>query len=357
MDGIIAQFSLKKGQFNLEVNFQLPEQGVTAIFGPSGSGKTTLIRCIAGLERTLTGFLSINNQCWQDDNRSFFLAAHQRPLGYVFQEANLFPHLTVEKNLRYGWQRTPKEQRKLTLEEVSELLGVTRLLKRSPIHLSGGERQRVAMARALLTSPQLLLMDEPLAALDNQSKMEILPYLEKLHTELSIPILYITHSLTEVMRLADHILVIEQGKLLGSGQLSTVLTQLDLPFTKTEEAGVVIEAKVVEHDDYFHLTYLDFMQERITTHKLNIPIGQTIRVSIKARDVSLSLTSECNSSILNMFQTTIIQLSEEEQGFLMVKLDFKGNPLLARITRKSGHLLNLCIGMSVFVRVKSVALL
>ncbi len=354
MESIVAKFYLQKGNFVLDLEFNAPKQGVIAIFGPSGSGKTTLIRCIAGLERTPIGFLSINEQCWQDENRHFFLPTHQRSLGYVFQEANLFPHLTVEKNLHYGWRRTPA--RKITPDEVAELLGVTPLLKRYPIHLSGGERQRVAIARALLISPKLLLMDEPLAALDNQSKIEILPYLEKLHTEFSIPILYITHSLTEVMRLADHILVIDRGKLVANDSLSMILTRLDLPFTKTEEAGVVIEAKIIEHDKDFHLTYLTFADEKITVHKINSPIGQSVRVSIKARDVSLALVNE-TSSILNIFQAMITQLVEEEQAVVMVQLSVKGYPLLARITRKSVNLLNLTVGMVVYARVKSIALL
>jgi len=356
MEGIVAKFYLQKGNFVLDLKFNAPKQGVIAIFGPSGSGKTTLIRCIAGLECTSIGFLSVNEHCWQDESRHFFLPTHQRSLGYVFQEANLFPHLTVEKNLHYGWQRTPIAQRKITPDEVAELLGVTPLLKRHPIHLSGGERQRVAIARALLISPKLLLMDEPLAALDDQSKIEILPYLEKLHTELSIPILYITHSLVEVMRLADHILVIDRGKLVANDSLSIILTRLDLPFTKTEEAGVVIEAKIIEHDKDFHLTYLTFADEKITIHKINSPIGQSVRVSIKARDVSLALVNE-TSSILNIFQATITQLVEEEQAVVMVQLNVKGYPLLARITRKSVSLLNLTVGMVIYARVKSIALL
>jgi molybdate transport system ATP-binding protein len=277
-------------------------------------------------------------------------------LGYVFQEASLFAHLSVRKNLEYGFRRIKPQQRRVAFDEAVELLGIASLLTRSPKRLSGGERQRVAIARALLTSPKLLLMDEPLAALDNNSKAEILPYLEKLHEELSIPVLYITHAIQEVMRLADNILVIEKGKLIGSGALLDVLTQLDLPLTHTYEAGVVVEAKVVEHDEEFHLTYLDFSGGRLSLRREDLPMGTKVRVVLNARDVSLALENEVHSSILNIFPATISEIVTESPGQLMVKLDVGGTLLLARITKKSGVLLNLRVGMSIYARVKSVAL-
>jgi molybdate transport system ATP-binding protein len=357
MREINGGFQLKQGTFSLDVNFQIPGQGVIAVFGPSGSGKTTLLRCVAGLERAPQGFLTINDSCWQDESRHFFLPTHQRPLGYVFQEASLFAHLSVRKNLEYGLRRTPTENRKVCFDEAVELLGIIHLLKRNPKSLSGGERQRVAIARALLTSPKLLLMDEPLAALDNKSKAEILPYLERLHEELSIPVLYITHAISEVMRLADNILVMENGKLLGSGALLEVLTRLDLPLSHAAEAGVVIVAKVVEHDETFHLTYLDFSGGRLSLRREDLPIGATVRVVLNARDVSLALDNEVHSSILNIFPATILEIMEESPGQLVVKLEVGNALLLARITKKSGVLLNLQIGMTVYARVKSVALL
>jgi len=349
-------FQLQPGDFILDVDFQIPGRGVTAIFGPSGSGKTTLLRCVAGLERSSKGFLKVNGCDWQDESRGFFLPPHQRPLGYVFQEASLFAHLSVRKNLEYGFRRIKPQQRRVAFDEAVELLGIASLLTRSPKRLSGGERQRVAIARALLTSPKLLLMDEPLAALDNNSKAEILPYLEKLHEELSIPVLYITHAIQEVMRLADNILVIEKGKLIGSGALLDVLTQLDLPLTHTYEAGVVVEANVVEHDEEFHLTYLDFSGGRLSLRREDLPMGAKVRVVLNARDVSLALENEVHSSILNIFPATISEIVTESPGQLMVKLDVGGTLLLARITKKSGVLLNLLVGMPVYARVKSVAL-
>ena len=358
MSELQGHFYLQQGYFTLDIHFHTPGRGVTAVFGASGSGKTTLLRCIAGLERARQqGFLKINGCCWQDESRRFFLPTHQRPLGYVFQEASLFAHLSVRKNLEYGLDRTPSEQRKVAFDEAIELLGVAPLLDRKPLLLSGGERQRVAIARALLTSPKLLLMDEPLAALDANSKAEILPYLETLHEELSIPILYITHAIQEVMRLADNILLIEKGKLIGSGALLEVLTRLDLPLSHAHEAGVVIEAKVVEHDEEFHLTYLTFSGGRLSLRREDLSLGTTVRVVLNARDVSLALDNEVHSSILNIFQARVLEILEESPGQLIIKLDVGGALLLARITKKSGVFLNLQLGMILYARVKSVALL
>jgi molybdate transport system ATP-binding protein len=357
MSEINGRFQLQLGNFAFNINFHAPGRGVTAIFGSSGSGKTTLLRCIAGLERATQGYLQINGTCWQDEARGWFLPTHQRPLGYVFQEASLFPHLSVQKNLEYGLRRTPPAQRHIAFDEAVELLGIAHLLTRQPARLSGGERQRIAIARALLTSPKLLLMDEPLAALDAPSKADILPYLEKLHEELSIPVLYITHSIQEVMRLADYLLLLDQGQVIGSGTLLEVLTRLDLPLSHIPEAGVIIEAKVIEHDEEFHLTYLAFSGGQISLRRENLPLGHTVRVGVNARDVSLALENEIHSSILNNFQATVLEIVEESPGQLLIKLDITGALLLARITKKSGNLLNLQIGMSVYARVKSVALL
>lgn len=206
--------------FGLDVDLQLPGRGVTALYGHSGSGKTTCLRCIAGLERADQGFIQVNDEVWQDSDNKVFVAPHKRALGYVFQEASLFPHLSVLANLEFGLKRIPKPQRRVDMAHASELLGISHLLDRHPQHLSGGERQRVGIARALLTSPKLLLMDEPLAALDAQRKSEILPYLQRLHDELDIPVLYVSHSQDEVARLADHIVLLSHGKALASGPMA-----------------------------------------------------------------------------------------------------------------------------------------
>ncbi|MGR9051670.1 MAG: molybdenum ABC transporter ATP-binding protein, partial [Gammaproteobacteria bacterium] len=248
--GIDACFELVHPSFSLNVNLSLPGSGVIALFGPSGCGKTTLLRCIAGLERP-NGTLTVNGETWQ--NGSLFKPTHQRPLGFVFQEANLFPHLTVLGNLKYGSKRCQGNNGHFSLDHAIELLGIGHLLARKPARLSGGERQRVAIARALAVNPRILLMDEPMAALDYQRKREILPYLEKLHDELDIPLLYVTHSPDEVARLADHLVVMSQGKAVASGALTETLARLDLPIHLGEEAGVVLQGKVREHDRQWHL--------------------------------------------------------------------------------------------------------
>ena len=225
--------------FRLQVDLHLPGRGITALFGPSGSGKTSLLRCVAGLERAPHGQISVNGECWQGSPRRHFLAPHKRALGYVFQEASLFAHLSVRANLAFGQKRSPGKAR---LDEIAGLLGIDGLLDRQPVSLSGGERQRVAIARALLTSPRLLLMDEPLAALDLKRKLEILPYLERLHDELSVPIIYVSHAPDEVARLADHLVLLHEGRMVASGPLGETLAPADLPPAFADDAGVVIEA-------------------------------------------------------------------------------------------------------------------
>ncbi len=349
-------FQFAQGKFNLSIDFKIQVRGVTAIFGHSGSGKTTLLRCIAGLERAPRGYFALAGECWQDESRQFFVPTYKRPIGYVFQEASLFPHLSVEENLRYGQRRVPAAQHKVAFEDAVELLGLGYLLKRGSQNLSGGERQRVAIARALLTSPKLLLMDEPLSALDELSKTEILPYLEKLHAELAIPILYITHSLPEVMRLADYMLVLAKGELLSSGSLLDVLTQIDLPFVQSDEAGVVLTTTVTGHDTQYHLTYVSFHGEPLgMSLASHLAIGSTVRVRVFARDVSLALHNETHSSILNVLYGQITELVKDSRGQTLVKILVFDTPILAKITYKSSVLLNLQVGSWVYARVKGVA--
>ena len=256
MSHIHARFKLDWPGFSLDVDLDLPARGVTALFGHSGSGKTTLLRCIAGLERAPGGYVAIDGEVWQDADR--FLPTHQRPLGYVFQEASLFQHLSARGNLEYGRKRAKGVMGRAALDHVIELLGIGALLERRPDQLSGGERQRVAIARALAVKPRLLLMDEPLAALDLARKQEILPYLERLHDELEIPILYVSHSPDEVARLADHIVVMQAGRSVASGPLVETLARLDLPIRLGEDAGVVLDAVVEERDTQWQLARAAF---------------------------------------------------------------------------------------------------
>jgi molybdate transport system ATP-binding protein len=278
-------------------------------------------------------------------------------VGYVFQEANLFPHLSVRANLEYGYRRLPVTARRLGFEQVVNLLGVEVLLPRRVHRLSGGERQRVAIARALLTSPRLLLMDEPLAALDMSSKAEIYPFLEELHTELAIPILYVSHSPDEVARLADHLALMESGRISASGPIAEMLTRSDLPLAHGSEAESIIEAKVVGHDENFHLTQLEFAAGQFTVPRKELAKGQVVRLRILARDVSLTLAQQTDTSILNIFPARVEELIEENPAQMTVRLDAVGVPVLSRITRKSAETLELIPGKEVFVQVKTVALL
>ncbi|MCY1345063.1 Vitamin B12 import ATP-binding protein BtuD [compost metagenome] len=357
---IEARFRLDYPAFALDVDLRLPGRGVTALFGPSGSGKTSLLRCIAGLERGGRGYLRVNGELWQDSATKLLLPTHKRALGYVFQEASLFEHLTVRSNLDYGWRRIPAAQRRVSLEQAVELLGIGHLLERMPDRLSGGERQRVGIARALLTSPRLLLLDEPLAALDLKRKGEILPYLERLHDELDIPVLYVSHAPDEVARLADHLVLFEQGRVLASGPIGETLARLDLPTALGDDAGVVIEGRVSGHDPLYDLLSLQLPNSQQTlrvAHAL-LPQGRNLRCKIQARDVSLSLQRQTDTSILNLLPATVIDETPAGSGaHVLVRLEVEGTPLLARITRYSRDQLNLQPGQRLWAQVKAVALL
>ena len=356
--GIQARFRLAYADFSLDVDLNLPGRGVTALFGHSGSGKTTCLRCIAGLERAPQGRLEINGELWQDSASGLFVPPHQRALGYVFQEASLFPHLSVRRNLEFGMRRIDPASRRVEWEHVLELLGIGQLLERMPERLSGGERQRVGIARALLTSPRLLLMDEPLAALDLKRKNEILPYLERLHDELDIPILYVSHAPDEVARLADHVVLLDQGRVVAQGPLQETLARLDLPTAFSEDAGVVIEARVAEHDERYHLTRLDFPGGAVLVARRPEALGQRLRLRVHARDVSLALSRSEDSSITNVLAATVRELAAADTpAHVLVRLDAAGTPLLARITRRSSDHLGLAPGRQVWAQIKAVALL
>ena len=358
MSGLKGSFSARLGGFSLEGAFDGPGNGITALFGHSGSGKTTLLRCIAGLEKA-EGRLEVNGEVWQDQD--VFVPVHRRALGYVFQEASLFPHLSVRRNLEFGWKRTAQSERRVAFEQAVELLGVEPLLPRNPAGLSGGERQRVAIARSLLTSPRLLLMDEPLSALDERSKQEILPYLERLHSDLALPVVYVSHSLSEVARLADYMVWMEQGRVSAQGPLAEVLSRFDLEAAEAEEAGVVIDAVVAVHDEKYHLTGIESPWGRLWVKKMDAAVGQRARVRLPARDISLSLLPERASSILNVWSAQVVSIGDAGPGQVLVRMrqpeDERAPPIIARITRRSADVLGLTAGKRVYARIKSVALM
>ena len=352
---VTARFRLDRPDFSLDVDLQLPGQGVTALFGQSGSGKTTLLRCMAGLERA-TGEFRLGETLWQDERT--FVPVHRRPLAYVFQEASLFAHLNVRKNLQFGQQRVPENLRRVSLEQAIELLGIGHLLERMPAHLSGGEKQRVAIARALAVSPQLLLMDEPLSALDFARKQEILPYLERLHDELDIPVVYVSHSPDEVARLADHLVVLEGGRATAQGPIGEVLAQLDTPIRLGEDAGVVVEASVAERDSNWHLARVEFAGgQQLWVRDGGQALGQRVRLRIPASDVSLTLEPQCGTSILNALPARIVEMAEDTHPALaLVRLQVGTASILARLTKRSAAALHLHPGQSVWAQVKAVAL-
>ncbi|KIG03270.1 molybdenum ABC transporter ATP-binding protein [Caballeronia concitans] len=359
---IEARFVVEQGGFTLDLDLTLPGRGITAIFGDSGSGKTTVLRCLAGLARPKKGRLVVNGEVWLDTDRRIFLPTHKRPLGYVFQEASLFRHLSVMKNLRFGLDRVPAAMRRVDLMHAADLLGIAHLLDRMPAGLSGGEKQRVGIARALLTSPRLLLLDEPLASLDQKRKLEILPYLERLHDQLDIPMLYVSHAPEEVARLADHLVLLDGGRAMASGPITETLARLDLPMALADDASVVLEGVVAGHDARYQLLTLALPGARATLTVLHAPadIGQTMRVAVKARDVSLITgeRGETHSSVLNVLAATVVAIAADTHpSQAVVRLDIDGSPLLARVTRYSLDRLGIAVGMRVWAQVKAVSLL
>lgn len=354
---IAARFLLQRDKFNLTVDFNIPSQGVTALFGMSGSGKTTLLRCIAGLEIAQQGLLKIDDDIWQDENR--FVPVHKRRVGYVFQDSNLFDHLTVEQNLLYGFKRL-RRKNLISVNQVVNFLNLDSLLHQFPMELSGGQKQRVAIARALLSNPRLLLMDEPLASLDLQAKHEILPYLDALSREFEIPIIYVSHSPDEVIRIADHLVLLEKGRIVASGPTNELFTRMDLPLAHIEESGAVVHGRIFAHDTKFHLTYVSIAGGRVaisaSAHKQSI--GDNVKVRILARDVSLTRIPAESSSISNVFPVRIAAITPtHDPAKVLVKLDMGGENLLAQITLKSCTQLGLVLDQIVYAQVKSVALM
>ena len=354
---IQARLQLTRADFSLNVDLQLPGHGVTALFGPSGCGKTTCLRSLAGLERA-QGRVTVNQQVWQDDEHRQWVPTHQRALGYVFQEASLFAHLSVQKNIDYGLKRTPAVRRKVSKEKAVDLLGIGHLMDRMPVTLSGGERQRVAIARALATSPEVLLMDEPLAALDAQRKAEVLPYLEQLQRHLQIPVIYVSHSMDEVARLAQHMVLLSAGRVQAQGPVTELLSSLELPLAHGDIASSVVHASVQSHDASDHLSTLSFDGGQLQLVMARPrEIGTQVQLRVQARDVSLSLSQPEGSSILNILPAQILALREDGPGQTMVSLHVGSTRLLARITQHSAKALQLQAGMLVYAQIKGMALL
>ena len=343
----------QQGDFRVDVAFCSPGVGVTALFGRSGAGKTSVVNMVAGLVRPDRGHIVVNGRSLFDAAQGLNVPPEKRRMGYIFQDGRLFPHLSVKANLTYGMHLTPPAERRVALGDVVDLLGIGHLLHRRPAKLSGGEKQRVAIGRALLTSPSVLLMDEPLASLDSSRKAEVLPFLSRLCGELSTPILYVSHSLEEVLNLADTMVLLDQGRVAAAGPLEDLINRCDLQrLTGAADPGTVIVTTVEAHED--GLTRLGFPGGMLWVPKVAAPAGNRLRVRIGARSVAIALQKPPGTSIQNIFPGKVTAITGGPGELLDVQMDV-GCPLLARITSRAMQALALTPGKPVYALVKGVA--
>ena len=350
----------KRADYIVEAEFTVPDKGVLGIFGHSGSGKTTLLRCLAGLEKGVLGHIEINGEVWLDESKN--ISSQQRNIAYVFQEGRLFPHLTVAKNLQYGADRCPGRNKVPVAENnngvdrdhLLALLNLSHLLSRYPHQLSGGEKQRVAIGRALLKKPQMLLLDEPLASLDEKHKQEILPYLESLHDDLNIPILYVSHDLDEMLRLCDYMLVMEQGQLIFNGNIHDALISPGSPLATIENAAVILEGTVSKLEKEFDISTV----YTVNGNQFQVPgllaIGKYVRLVIFASDVSMAKNKARDSSILNIIEGRVSGVLDKKQGRVLLQVNCNQDILLSLISLKSFQLLQLTINKKIYIQVKAV---
>ncbi len=357
VDEVVLDVDVKArvGDFALDARFTAPG-GLTALFGRSGAGKTTLVNLMAGLARPIAGRIRVGDVTLFDSERGIDLPPDRRRIGYVFQDGRLFPHMSVAGNLSYGMKRLPAAERRHDFGQVVELLELAPHLHRRPSGLSGGEKQRVAIGRALLASPRLLLMDEPLSALDAPRKNEIMPFIERLRDEMQVPIVFVSHSLDDVIRLADIMVVLSDGRVVASGEVEDIMSRLELrPLTGRYDAGAVLATVVIGRDAEYDLTELSFGADRLWVPNIDLERGEPLRVRIRARDVSLSLSRPADTSVLNVFKGTIIAVEPGEGAYMDVLVNI-GAPLIATITRKSVARMGLKPGRAVFAAVKASAI-
>lgn len=351
---INLHYKLQRAEFLLDVNLDLPMKGITGLFGVSGAGKTSLLRCIAGLEQPTAGKLIVAGDVWDDSDTNTARSVRQRNVGYVFQEPRLFEHLSVRANIEYG-QKRRKSNGAASLDHVVGLLGLENLLPRHVAELSGGEAQRVAIARALLCAPRFVLMDEPLASLDQSRRDEILPFLDRLHAEAEIPIIYVSHNIDEVCRLCDHLVVIDEGCVAGDGELQDVLVRMDIPALDGDHAGSVIEGRAGQYDANDELTRLEFSGGDLWVPGRAAADGSSLRLRIRASDVSLCRKRPEQSTILNILPAEVEALQHGDGPSMLVRLVLGDDRVLARVTKRSIRDLHLQPGDKVFAQIKSVA--
>lgn len=353
---LLAKVNLQRQGWSLQANLKLPASGVCAIYGPSGCGKTSLLRLIAGLDQgEPDNEIALGTTAWQKPG--FHLPAEQRAIGFVFQDGRLFPHLSVTGNIAFAFKRRFSEQGPGP-EQVMAWMGIDNMGERMPAELSGGEQQRVAIARALVSAPQLLLLDEPLSGLDSANREKTMSLLENLHRELSIPVLYVSHQVDEVMRLADHVILMDDGKVSGSGDIATMTTSLDSPLAQQNGAGTVVVGEVQAHDQAYGLTEITLGQGiTLQIAACSARVGAKVRLRIPANAVSLSASAATDSSVLNILPVSITGWQELGNSHVMVQLTLGEHRLLSRITRKSWQRMALAAGQDLYAQIKGVALL
>lgn len=358
MSQLAFDLSLRRGEFQLNAQGCWATDGVIGLVGSSGAGKSSLLRSLAGLEPHSEGHTQLASDVWLDSAKGIFIPTQQRSVGMVFQRPTLFSHLSVAGNLDYAWRRAD-ERRRMTVQQAADQLGISHLLERQTQNLSGGEAQRVAIARALIPSPRLLMLDEPLASIDAQGRREVMACLERLRAESPVPLLYVSHNLDEVARLADSLVLMDAGRIVAQGPVANLLTRLDLPLAQAPDAEAIIEGQVTAHDDAEQLTHVSSAGGELLLARQNVALGEHIRLRIQARDVSLALSRAADSSILNILPCTVVGITEAEAGQCLVQLalsDGQAPLLLARVTQRSARHLDLRAGLALFAQIKSVAL-
>lgn len=355
-DVIELRYLLELGDFKLDVDLELPLRGISGVFGRSGSGKTSLLRCVAGLAHPGDGRLAVAGNTWQDSSTDICRPVHKRNIGYVFQEPRLFSHLDVRGNLDYGSKRRQPRAEGVSVDQVVNLLGLETVMQRRPAELSGGEAQRVSIARALLRAPRFVLMDEPLASLDRARKDEVLPFLDRLHAELAVPIIYVSHSIDEICRLCDHLVVLDDGRVIADGGLTEVLARLDVPVLNGQDAGTILETTVIDYDTADDLSRLRFSGGEFLVAGRAGASGERLRLRIQANDVSLCRERPAASTILNILPVEIESLAEAGSSMLLVRLRAGTDTLLARISRRSCREMGLAAGDKLLAQVKSAAI-
>jgi len=342
------------GNFPIDMTFEADPRSITSVFGRSGSGKTSIINMIAGLKKPDSGLIKVGDDILLDTDNNIDLPPEKRGLGYIFQDGRLFPHMDVRKNLLYGSRLTATDT-DITFDHVIDILKIAPLLERKPLNLSGGEKQLVAIGRAILTQPRLLLMDEPLASIDTQLRGQILPFIEELRDKLGLTIIYVSHAIDEVIRLSDKMVLISNGTKKAEGTVDQIMGRLDLhPLTGRFDAGAVLKTIVEKYDETFDLTSLSFNGGTLQVTGAKLPIGEKVRVHVRARDVSLSINYPKETSVLNIFEGVITEIGDQGGPQVDIKIDI-GSTLIARITKKSYEELNLKKGSTIFAMLKAVA--